>query len=579
MSLPARIDESRAQTQHALTPVDVTRQLAQQGFIQFHPALAARLGNFKAALFLGHALYWTRHLALKQPRRGGWFYMTAAQCQQATGLTTREQASVRQLLRALGLMEETLTGKPAKLHFRVNLPALAQWAGFHADEHGVATTWDAFAPWLGSSICFYRPLASCAGSVAAGLYLSLLLQRQRHALMNEGGLFCLSQREVAETLCLGPKSQRNARERLKQAGLLIEHKGSLVRLDLQILMQILVPDRHERETAIEQASEACLRLVRGGNGKEAAPAESAAVTRWLCQPGASKPLGSTDGRTQMSLFRRWLDTASHAQETVQQVRRMFGASPAMQQPFRLVESRPEVQDAAPLRLVRPLALLSKLESAFLSNQGIRNGQNAKLACPFVETNLPFCRNHIKEKNNKTTTTTRDGVSSFDKRASRRRHQQPPSPGYSLPTATGPEQGTGLSSMTMPRNLDASWHEAVRRIAARAPAAVRQALLDELEGQLGMEGKLIRNPAGYLHALIRKHLQGKLALALADKVAADRINREKVAKTVEAAMSGKPTAAASADPTAGQRQSSPPSSEIRARLKQLRQQLVNKTGGK
>ena len=78
--------------------VDETLQrVSAQGFIQFHPALAELLG-FKAALFLGHALYWSRHLARTQPKRNGWFFMTARQWEQATGLTTREQASVRELL-------------------------------------------------------------------------------------------------------------------------------------------------------------------------------------------------------------------------------------------------------------------------------------------------------------------------------------------------------------------------------------------------------------------------------------------------------------------------------------------------
>mgnify|MGYP001757018052 CR=1 FL=1 len=38
--------------------------LNARGYIQFHPLLAQRLNNFKAAIFLGHALAWSRYLSL-----------------------------------------------------------------------------------------------------------------------------------------------------------------------------------------------------------------------------------------------------------------------------------------------------------------------------------------------------------------------------------------------------------------------------------------------------------------------------------------------------------------------------------
>ena len=580
-SLPIRIDKPQL-AGRALSAADVVRHLSQQGFIQFHPALATKLGSFKAAVWMGHALYWTRHLALKQPRRGGWFYMTASQCEQATGLSAREQTNVRQQLRSLGLIEEMLAGKPAKLHFRVKLPVLTQWTGFQGDacELGAAT-WDAFAPWLGSSVCFYKSLAVAAGSVAAGLYLSLLLQRQRNSLTDNDGCFYLPQQEVAKALCLGCKVQRNARERLRQAGLLHERRGGMVRLDLQTLMQRLVPDWHEREAAIEQASHACLRIVRDAPEMKAAPAV-VTVRRWLQKVNADTkpPLGSTAGRAQMALFDQ--TDAPKTQEAVQAaplVRRMFGASPAMQRQPRLVEPRPDSPAAAPItpiRLLKPIAVLSKLESAVLSKQGGAVAQNAKLDCRFVETNLPFCRNHIQRENNKTTTTTvREAGpdASFDKTAGRRRRPLQIPLGGSANDAAA-RQDIELVDLAMPRNLDAAWHEAVRRTVAEAPADARQALLDELEGQLGIEGKVIHNPPGYLHTLICKHVRGELTLALAEKVAATRQQQKIVARTIEIALDGRAANAATAITVA--KEATPPPPEIRARLKQLSQML--RSGG-
>ena len=70
--------------------------LMEHGFVQFYPLLASLVGsNPKAALMLGHALYWTRTYLVKKPERDGWFYKTASEWREATGLTQREQESAR----------------------------------------------------------------------------------------------------------------------------------------------------------------------------------------------------------------------------------------------------------------------------------------------------------------------------------------------------------------------------------------------------------------------------------------------------------------------------------------------------
>ena len=191
--------------------------LGDGGFIQFHPALAQDLG-IKAALFLGHALYWSRHLAKNQPNRQGWFYMTAAQWTDATTLTTREQTSARAALLKANLLIERLAGRPARMHYRVNLTELALRTGIKSSMDGAPKiSWDAFSPWIKSAVSFYRPLASCTGSVTAGLYLSYLLQCQRasSAYTQDNGFFRISHEDARIALCLGVKTQRNARDRLR----------------------------------------------------------------------------------------------------------------------------------------------------------------------------------------------------------------------------------------------------------------------------------------------------------------------------------------------------------------------------
>ncbi|MBR5950875.1 MAG: hypothetical protein IKZ87_05510 [Actinomycetaceae bacterium] len=235
------------------TPADVTLHLAaHHWFVQFSPALAAKLGNFKAALFLGHALYWTRHLAESNQRMDGWFYMSAQRCQDVTGLTTREQGSVRRLLRELGLIEEKLAGVPATLHYRVNLPALVQWAGLPCTAPGnKVAALKAVDTWLNDSIRFYRPLADCAGSLAGGLYLSLLVQKQREW-RGADGFSHVTQQRISELLAFGSKTQRNAREKLKAIGLLQEReRGAWVRIDMDAIMKEIAPEWDGRDIKAE----------------------------------------------------------------------------------------------------------------------------------------------------------------------------------------------------------------------------------------------------------------------------------------------------------------------------------------
>lgn len=536
------------------------RAVTSQGFIQFHPSLAERLG-FKAALFLGHALYWSRHLAKTQPKRNGWFFMTARQWQQATGLTTREQTSVRELLVEQQLLVERIAGKPARMHFRVDLTRMAHWAGLHADEDGSSTiTWEQFSPWMRGCVNFYRPLVDAAGgSVAAALYLSYLLHAQRLCAFNSDqadGFFPVSQDDVRIALCLGPKTQRNARDKLRQLGLLHERYG-LVRLDLDALGLAL------GQPATTQAFA----------GRRPAPVTPVRVTPAATKAPTNQPnagllermVGQGDADQLAVATRRWLAPSST-----------------------LAQSQQDRHTPPSDGTCQPSAVLSKLEVALLSKLGPQVAQNANQTCPFVETNLPFCRTHIQEQSNTTTTTTRAGASepqpSFDKTASCRRRASEISAPAGVCTESVAEgnpfvrQADSTSNdqpeLQLPRALHPEWHDAVRHTLLTAPQAVRQQLLDELEGQLGIAGKTIANPPGYLHALIRRHASGELVLAMADQVATSRRQRERHQALLEQSQRVQPVRT---DANAQAGHATPPNdSEVARnalqRLRELRQQF-------
>ncbi len=573
---------------------DLLQRIGQGGFIQFHPALAERLG-FKAALFLGHALYWSRHLARHQPRRNGWFYMTASQWQTATGLTTREQVAVRANLVEAGLIAEHVSGRPARLHYRVDAGRLAEWAGLHADFEGAPTvTWDAFAPWLKDSIRFYQPLVAVSGSVASGLYLSYLLGAQHQAVRGYrcdiSGFFQVSQDDVRLALCLGSKTQRNARERLRAHGLIVERNMG-VRVDLEALQHALT------QTQSAGSSAPSLQLVEAKglqSDSEPTTSELAGAVRWLSQ-SSDRPAGEPvsyaerrDDQLQLALFGRWLAESEVGQTTTRTFARMFGQPDnASTGALHLADSVQEARQLPDTGPCQPIAVLSKLEPAVSSKLKGQPAENANLPCRFVESQLPFCRSHIQELNNERTTTTTaqaredDGNPSFDKTAGRRRRISQREDSIPAPQVEKVDHNPG-EPLTMPECLSKGWHEGVRSTLASAPVEIRQSLLDELEGQMGLQGKTIQNPPGYLYALIRRHHQGTLELALAPAIAARRASRQRAEAAIAKALQPHLSEEAPKSDLSSAEVAQLPSQaaiEARAKLAELRQAYGRQGGGK
>jgi hypothetical protein len=253
----------------------VRQELRDRLFTEFYPCLSDVLGNYKCALMLGHALYWTRTWLLKNPQREGWFYKTAAQWEEDIGLTAKEQKTARETLLKQGVWLESLRGNPAQLHFKVKMDGLAELLNL-PKVPGSETPfddWEALARRLAQPLSFHKSLAEmCGGSMSQGLVLSHYLVELRQATLahrvSEQGFFETQVKTghihtARLELGLGSKVYRNAREGLIKAGWLQnawtrDRKRLLSRINLQGVMS-------------------CLRTQRGATVLEGAPSSMQAA--------------------------------------------------------------------------------------------------------------------------------------------------------------------------------------------------------------------------------------------------------------------------------------------------------------
>jgi hypothetical protein len=575
--------------------------LNARGFIQFHPLLAQRLYDFKAAIFLGHALYWSKHLARIQPHRKGWFFMSAAQWTQATGLSTREQASIRSALVARGLLLEALAGRPAVMHFKVDLDATARLLG-QPD-----LTWASMTELFRSCIRFYKPLADICGSVGAGLYLSYLLQRQSFAMRNppaQGsavamfpGEFVYRPEQARIALCLGSKTQRNAREKLKAAGFIREGRSIqevvTTRVNLAAIASCL---QAQGERSIRKSAPRRGPVRAAARDLELVPH---AQTGLLVAASMLQRTATDLPQRQLHLFSpvgviaqcRFAGLADDRLAPQDDAATLVGTSAAARAtPARLVMSlfapatleRAQPQETAAIENgsvstgCSTEALASSEQSALLSNP----------ICRFVDPNLPFCRNYKEQGIPRyflaTTTPPVDNSTPVEtgrrriETAQARRQEPAVDQGFGVAgsgmsgagalerevEAGGPRSGTspgghespsarsvvpfgdGVDGLILPKQLEASLHAGVLAAASQAPTELRQSFLDELAGHLAIPGKTIHNPAGWLHSLVRRHAEGFVSLAMAAQIAdmraRQRRHQERLAGSV--ARSSSPDAA-------------------------------------
>lgn len=92
--------------------------------VSFFPAIARVCGSAAAGLMLCQAIYWSGEKSVIA--RGGWFWKTAAEWEEETCLSSREQRTARETILKKGFWEEEkhkINGAPT-LHFRVDFSAI-----------------------------------------------------------------------------------------------------------------------------------------------------------------------------------------------------------------------------------------------------------------------------------------------------------------------------------------------------------------------------------------------------------------------------------------------------------------------
>jgi len=218
--------------------------------IAFHRRLVNLTSSVKAALLLSQSIYWTRH-GRDIAETNGWFHKTTEQWAMETGLSAKEQASAREVLRSLALLEDQRMGIPARLNFRLSVDELGARLAEQMAGHPHAADWSdrvVLAELLGPSVAFHRTLASIAGGVHAGLMLSRALHLTR--LQSRRRLdhwISSSAARWFEELGLTRREQETARRDLVRTGLWEEClRGippSLVsRIRLDCLLALLTDD-------------------------------------------------------------------------------------------------------------------------------------------------------------------------------------------------------------------------------------------------------------------------------------------------------------------------------------------------
>lgn len=83
--------------------------------VAYHPILAKVCGGVKAAVMLSQLIYWMPRATLP----GGWIRKDAAEMEDETGLTRKEQSGARDDLLERGLIEYDVRGVPATSHYMV----------------------------------------------------------------------------------------------------------------------------------------------------------------------------------------------------------------------------------------------------------------------------------------------------------------------------------------------------------------------------------------------------------------------------------------------------------------------------
>lgn len=222
--------------------------------IPFHRRLCQIAEGVKAGLMMSLSVHWTRQV-MASGSVEGWLACTAEQWTQESGLSLKEQATVRSRLRAEGLIEERRIGQPARLEHRVMLAVLCHrlsasargaLASTKQEPEAASSPWDwrdprVMAELLGPPISFHRSLVRACGGVNAALLMSCVLHRMRGQLQRGRTSWMHGEAARWQTdLGLTRREQEAARDQLSRRGIWEERlAGSPARMFMRARLDAL----------------------------------------------------------------------------------------------------------------------------------------------------------------------------------------------------------------------------------------------------------------------------------------------------------------------------------------------------
>lgn len=100
--------------------------------IAFHRALVDVVGSVSGALLLSQAIYWQR-IKDRHGEPGSWFYKSAAEWLDETGMRRKEFEGARSKLVKAGVLDYEVRGVPATANYRVNVAGLSLHLSYKLD--------------------------------------------------------------------------------------------------------------------------------------------------------------------------------------------------------------------------------------------------------------------------------------------------------------------------------------------------------------------------------------------------------------------------------------------------------------
>lgn len=524
---PTHLGLATLQTQPNATQFAVASRiqgdLASRGFISYHPELAKALGGYKPALMLGHALYWTENWLATQPHRMGWFWKTAQDWQSVTGLSAYEQSKARATLVQFNVLEERLSGNPAKLHFRVNLAGLSALLNFHEDGNG-DLNWSQLTPLLGSRVMFFKPLVDVTQSVSGGLVLSYLLSEYRTALKNNqvlsSGFFYMKVESERHALGLPIKIHNRARSDLKSAGIIqVDYSQEqpprlLVRVNTATVLACISGDHSSTVLKPKKRPISIFAEVKQ-EGQPNSTQLSSAHQLELLEPSRTQQHDEIMSLMSGTGSPEKLKSASRGGKSEQMRDTNVGMGQAEMSPANF---------ATYIQQQGKTAASTKSGPQLFPFCETGSSLSAKLDMPKVENWIaPYCETKSSlsaklftqiEVTNTTTTAHEVEPVAIQEGWSRSSNFENTEASNSIST-----------SLVFPDALGKRLHASALKVISRAPGPLQQSILDELDGAL-QSGKTIRNIAGWLHSIVEKANDGTLIFGFADDIAEIRKGRER-----------------------------------------------------